>query len=372
MPGSQQIRRTSMGRRNHLQRNPVETSLTMKICVLGCLALIAGFGLYLFWKGVGNVRNAIASTHWPKTTGTIVGSDLSQSSSRDSKTGATSTTYATKTTVRYRVDGQEQTTSLIFFGQTFGSGNPTEAELQNLRYPVGAAVSVSYNPRAPGVAAVKPGLHADTFWLPGAGLAFVIPSIMFAIIYLSLDAGLPGLGIGLGIFAGIFTTIGLIMLTSGLVRLWHGHVSQRWPVTPGRIIYSKESSETSTTEVRDESAHTVTRGAQQVYQADLIYEYEVNGHKHYNNQRRFGELAGGGSERAETIAERYPSGAKVQVAYFPTDPDLAVLETGNFREGIALPAIGAAFLLFGVAVFIWGIPTLTRPEFSIEPPFPQP
>ena len=29
-----------------------------------------------------------------------------------------------------------------------------------------------------------------------------------------------------------------------------------------------------------------------VYQANLIYEYDVDGHKHYNNQRRFGELAG--------------------------------------------------------------------------------
>ena len=361
-----------MGRRNHLQRNSVETSLIMKICVLVCLALIAGFGFYLFWKGVGNVRNAIASAHWPTTTGVVVGSELSQNSSRNSKTGATSTTYATKTSVRYHVNSQEETTNLIFFGQTLGSGDPTEAELQNLRYPVGAEVSVSYNPRAPGVAAVKPGLHADTFWLPGAGLAFVIPSIMFAIIYLSLDAGLPGFGIGLGIFAGIFTAIGVIMLTSGLVRLWHGHVSQQWPVTSGRILYSKESSETTTTEVRDESAHTVRREAQQVYQANLVYEYEVNGHKHYNNQRRFGELAGGGSERADTIAERYPTGAKVTVAYFPADPDLAVLETGNFREGIALPAIGAAFFLFGLAVFIWGIPTLTRPEFSAPPPFPIP
>ena len=350
----------------------METSLTMKICVLSCLALVAGFGLFLFLKGVGNVRNAIASTHWPKTTGVVVGSEQSQDTTHNRKTGAISTTYATKTTVRYRVNGQEQTTNLIFFGQTFGTSNPTEAELQKLRYPVGAAVSVAYNPHAPGVAAVKPGLHADAFWLPGAGLAFVIPSIMFAIIYLSLDAGLPGFGIGLGIFAGIFTAIGMVMLTGGLVRLWHGHVSQRWPVAPGRIIYSKNNSSTVSTEVTDEVNHTVTHDVQLVYQADLIYEYEVNGQKHYNNQRRFGELAGAGAERAEAIANRYPTGAKVMVAYFPLDPDLAILETGNFREGIALPAVGAAFFLFGLATFIWGIPALTGPEFSAPPPFPIP
>ena len=350
----------------------METSLTMKICVLGSLALVAGFGFFLFLKGIGNIRNAIASAHWPKTTGVVVRSEQSHDTTHNTKTGDTSTMYTTKTTVRYRVNGQDLTTNFIFFGQTFGSSNPTDAELQNLRYPVHAEVSVSYNPRAPGVAAVKPGLHADACWLPGAGLAFVIPSIMFAIIYLSLDAGLPGLGIGLGIFAGIFTAIGALMLTAGLVRLWHGHVSQRWPVALGRIIYSKESSQTTSTEVRDEAAHTVTHAVQQVYQADLIYEYEVAGQKHYNNLRRFDELAGAGAERAAAIAAQYPTGAKVKVAYFPLDPDLAVLETGNFREGIALPAVGAAFLLFGLAVFIWGIPTLTRPEFSAPPPFPIP
>src|SRR5207247_718291 len=30
------------------------------------------------------------------------------------------------------------------------------------------------------------------------------------------------------------------------------------------------------------------------------------------------------------------------------------------REGCWLPGAGAAFLLFGLAVFIWGIPALTR------------
>ena len=60
------------------------------------------------------------------------------------------------------------------------------------------------------------------------------------------------------------------------------------------------------------------------------------------------------------------------MAYFPLDPDLATLETGNFREGIVLPAAGAAFLLFGLAVFIWGIPALTGPAFSAMPPFPFP
>jgi hypothetical protein len=53
-------------------------------------------------------------------------------------------------------------------------------------------------------------------------------------------------------------------------------------------------------------------------------------------------------------------GKVVTVRYAPGNPDLGVLEPGIQREAYWLPGAGAAFLLFGLAVFIWGIPALTR------------
>jgi hypothetical protein len=47
-------------------------------------------------------------------------------------------------------------------------------------------------------------------------------------------------------------------------------------------------------------------------------------------------------------------GKEVTVHYSPLNPNLGVLEPGIDREALWLPGAGAAFLLFGLAVFIWG------------------
>lgn len=329
----------------------------MKITVFCILGLIGAFGLYLVVLGLRNIQRALASRRWPKTHGVVADSQSGATTSRDSRTGTSSTMYSTTTTVRYRVDNHDFTTSTIHFGQTFGSGDASEAELQALRYPVGAKFEVSYDPRNPSVGVVRPGLHADAFWLPAGGLAFLLPAIMFGLMFFGLENDDKGFALGLGLFAAIFCTAGLAMLNAGLTRLWHGWRSQQWPTAPGHVIYCKGSE--STVAVEDDKTLS-GRATTQVYQTDLAYEYEVAGQKHYNNVRRFGRLAGNDANWAEGIREKYPTGQKVTVAYFPDDPDLATLETGNTNEGWWLPGAGAAFFLFGVAVFIWGIPAMTR------------
>ncbi len=52
----------------------------------------------------------------------------------------------------------------------------------------------------------------------------------------------------------------------------------------------------------------------------------------------------------------YPVGKTVTVRYSPKTPDLGVLEPGIYNEAFWLPGAGAAFLLFGVAVFRVGYP----------------
>ena len=77
---------------------------------------------------------------------------------------------------------------------------------------------------------------------------------------------------------------------------------------------------TSSTSVdKDDEGHT-TRST--TYNSPLVVEYEVDGRKHYSNTRRFGQLAGSSEQWAQDIAERFPTGAKIQVAYSPADPDL--------------------------------------------------
>jgi len=330
--------------------------------------LVVALGVYLFAKGARNVERGIASSGWPTTTGTVVQSRTAENTNRDRKTGNVSVTYSTETVVRYSVSGQEYSTNVIHFGQTLGSGDASEAELQRVRYPEGAEVRVSYDPRQHWIAAIRPGLHPEAFWLPGAGLAFILPAVMCLILMASMSGDtsaphqIPTLSLELqgnramaivaGIFASIFCCLGLLALTSGLQRMWLGYASLRWPRTAGAVVFSKVKADevTDSTEGRRSST----------YSPQFVYSYEVDGATHFNNVRRFGRLQGQDAEWADEIASRYPRGGKVHVAYLPADPDVAVLEPGNNSEAFWLPGIGLAALGFGLVVFLWIVPSIAR------------
>jgi hypothetical protein len=50
-------------------------------------------------------------------------------------------------------------------------------------------------------------------------------------------------------------------------------------------------------------------------------------------------------------------GTKVKVAYFPSDPDISVLEPGNDGDAFVLPGVGLFLLSLSAAIFIWAIPS---------------
>jgi len=256
---------------------------------------------------------------------------------------------------RYRVGGREYTTNVLHFGQTWGSGDSSDAELRRFRYPLGAEATVVYNPGAPSIAAAEPGFHAAALLLPGAGLAFLVPAVMCIVLYFGMSRGSALFGVGLAMFAGIFATLGVAFLTMGLVNLARAWESRHWPQAPGAITYGKIDSSTRVARTEDSGLVSSTTSGDHI-----IFGYDVNGKKHYSNVRLFGQIAEQGGISAYDVALRYPLGQKVSVHYAPGNPDLGVLEPGIYREALWLPGAGAAFLLFGLAVFIWGIPALTR------------
>lgn len=261
--------------------------------------------------------------------------------------------YSASIRLRYAVGGQVYATDTLHFGETLGSGDSSEAELRRLRFPLGYETTVVYDPKQPWVAAARPGFHSEALMLPGGALAFIVPAIMFVVLYYGMDRGNSMLGVGLGIFATIFMAIGAALLTPGLISMWNARESVKWPVVPGRILYHEEDSSTSTDNSDGHSTTTTT------YSTRVIYRYQVNGRTLFNNVRRFGQLAGSSEDWASEIAAQYPMGKDVEVSYKPGDPETAALEPGIDREAYYLPGAGAAFLLFGFAVFRWGIPALT-------------
>ena len=326
------------------------------------IGLVLAFGGYIAFLGVRNVVRASESRRWPATEGIVVGADTTRSVDTDRKTRIRHVTYSTKTVVQYRVGAQDYATNVIHFGQTLGSSDPSEAELQRLRYPPGAKVRVLYDPVRPWLAVLRPGIHADAFWLPAAGLAFLLPGVMAALMlpdWFRMTAGRDSFGhrdlapaAVVAIMGFIFTALGVAGFGAGLARIWNGHASQRWPTTLGEVIFAKVTTSDSQEEDTGETNTT--------FSPSFVYRFEVDGAPHFNNLRRFGRVEGQGEDWARDIAARYPVGTHLQVAYLPTDPDIAVLEPGNDSEALWLPGVGLVALLFGLAAIIFIVPRVAR------------
>ena len=111
----------------------------MKLTMIGvviAVGLVVAFGVYLFGLGLRNVGRAVASPRWPRTAGKVVRSATGEQHDVDRKTRIVSVIYSADTVIQYEVAGKQYSTNLIHFGQTLGSGDASEAELQHLRYPV--------------------------------------------------------------------------------------------------------------------------------------------------------------------------------------------------------------------------------------------
>jgi len=320
-----------------------------------------------------------------------VRSDTKEQHDVDRRTRAVSVIYSANTVIRYEAGGKQYSTNLIHFGQTLGSSDAAEAELQHLRYPEGGEVSVSYDPRQPWIAAARPGLHAEAFWLPGAGLAFLLPAALALFVFLTMFRNAPqrqaadddfqksveaaiengrrGIAppdipfrppkseadaiapVAAGFFGAVFCGLGILALSSGAQHLWRGAASEHWPSVEGKVLFSRgTAAETRDSDNRPDAT----------FSPQFVYTYEVDGVKHFNNRRRFGQIEGSGENWAEDIAAHYKVGKGVRVHYFPADPDVAVLEPGNNSEGLWLPGVGLVALLFGLAALIWIVPAVAK------------
>ena len=374
----------------------------MKLTGIGvsvAIGLVVILGLYLFGLGLRNVYRAVASSGWPKAAGKVMRSDSKEERDVDRRSGANSVTYSADTVIEYEVGGKQYSTNLIHFGQKLGSGDESEAELQRLRYPVGGAAWVSYNPSQPWMAAARPGLHGEAFWLVGAGLAFLLPAALALPAFLTVlrkapeqqraddefqksvetiiengrrgiappdvplrpprdgaDAILPVAAV---VFGAIFCGLGVLALWSGGQRLWHGAASEHWPTVEGKVLFSRVNA--SDAQVSDDRQGSIaTPQVATTFSPQFVYSYEVEGVNHFNNRRRFGRIEGSDDAWAQEIAAHYKVGTKIRVHYFPSDPDVAVLETGNNSEGLWLPGVGLAALLFGLATLIWVVPAVAK------------
>ena len=84
------------------------------------------------------------------------------------------------------------------------------------------------------------------------------------------------------------------------------------------------------------------------------YEYVVDGEEYEGRELAGGDFPYRSARAATRRLAAYPVGAPVTVRYDPTEPDIAVLETGLSPDVLYLPAIATMLVAGALAIVAWG------------------
>jgi hypothetical protein len=150
------------------------------VCGLAFVLGFVGAGIFLIYRSLQSRKRAEASQGWPSTQGQISESRVAHSTHTDSD-GDTSDSYTPTIEYTYQVAGQAYTGRNLTFGFTQGYGNASKAQAVLAKYPVGAHVSVFYDPADPQQAVLE--RKAGGY---GTGMAL---GIIFLVIGLCLGCG---------------------------------------------------------------------------------------------------------------------------------------------------------------------------------------
>jgi hypothetical protein len=135
------------------------------------------FGVAMLAPGLRNLWYAHASQGWPTTDGIIVYAEKEATSwvIQDSKGRAGQLTMrGAPLAYQYEINGTRYFSNVRHFGQFIRSSSQDWAKAILQRYPSGTGVPVSYCPTDPDLAALEPGINSECYYLPGAGLAFLL------------------------------------------------------------------------------------------------------------------------------------------------------------------------------------------------------
>jgi len=154
------------------------------------IGLLVGFVLLLIGAiflvvGLVAAKRAKAAQSWPVIPGTVLSSQVVEHESTDSE-GSSSISYEPRVEYQYIVMGQSYTARRVAFGAN--SFDYKKASEIAARYPVGAQVSVHYNPDKVSDATLETGAVSTKLFtklggaMAGIGLVIVIVEAVFALI----------------------------------------------------------------------------------------------------------------------------------------------------------------------------------------------
>jgi len=120
-------------------------------------ALFAALAMFGVLWAMSEAVSAHASEHWPRTLGSIVTSTVSVEHDGYGRM------YAADIRYQYVVDGHEYTCDRVRFGGFWSFARRRPADTLTKRFPVGAPVTVAYDPAKPSRGVLEPGLGGQAY-----------------------------------------------------------------------------------------------------------------------------------------------------------------------------------------------------------------
>lgn len=214
------------------------------------------------------------------------------------------------------------------------------AEEALARYPAGASVAVFYDPTDPSDCVLE--REAPKGAVKGCGLALLVAVLLVWGLYWvgtqgaeALKVRMPDADVPVMLFAGLFGAAALLFFVGHKRYLARANA---WPVTAGEVVSSAVEQRYST-----ENGRTRT-----TYLPIVEFAYTVGGNRLHSRQVKLGLEMSGSESMAQTVVDRYPAGAPVEVHYDPQDPSNAALENPTGTNWILL---GVALACFAIALY---------------------
>ena len=305
--------------------------------LLGPLALLLGAAVYKTLQ----VRAARA---WPSVSGKVV---ISGAEMRDVRVMDSERKGGFRTEPRnfanivyeYPVAGKKLCNNRVSIGEDRGNFEVAETIA---KYPVGAVVTVYYNPLHPNEAVLERDLPKGLWGCLGIGTVIVLAIVFGSAIGLHhltdfVTTQIPQRGNAAAAVA--FGAFGTVIALFALVLHRQASLARKWPVVMGTIKLSDIEQYRA---VRQDGG----TGSRVMYQRRVSYTYKYNDLTYTNNQATLASnVASSSSWLVRKSTTDYKNGASVKVWVNPANPSQATLE----------PRAGFVWVLWLAAAAIWGV-----------------
>jgi hypothetical protein len=307
------------------------------LILLGPLLLLLGAAVY-------KTLEVRAAREWPATAGKVVISTAEVrevkiiDSAREAGFRMEPRNFA-NVTYEYSVAGKKLRNNRVSIGEDRGDFQIAETIA---KYPVGAIVTVYYNPRHPNQAVLERDLPKGLWGCLGIGTAIVLGIVFGSAIglhkitdYVATQIPAPGNPAAAVAFAAFGTVVALF----ALILQRQASLALKWPVVTGTVMLSDiEQYRAAPTDGR-------TRG-QTMYQRRVSYTYRYNNLTYTNTHATLASsVASTSSWLVRKSTADYRNGASVKVWVNPDNPSQATLQ----------PRTGFVWILWIAAAAIWGV-----------------